>query len=380
MFTPLKDLPEGKNWTLTELNDREVQLLLPVIIFISFTMVVGIAGNALVLYIHVTAFKLEFSTHRYFITFLALADITFCMICDPFIIGVLTHPYTFTDEDACKSLRAFTYFNILVSILVLSVIAIDRYKRICRPYGNQFSKRGIITIFGIIVFISFIFSIPCFILYGRNTVETGVANITGIQCFPDDMYKDTLFPYTYVIFLYAVFIILTATISVFYMLVWRQIRKHKHSLKAQAFFPAIKRNTSSCTGETNGVELVSGPTKLFQNIIFDDVTKVDDPEKCTTECNKTNKPKKQAESTKHIRVSKMLFAVTAFFVLSFAPFLSLELLTLFDERLIEDLDNTSTVFYQLFWRTFAIHFMVNPFIYGVMDRRFRMECKKLVYK
>ncbi|KAL3890825.1 hypothetical protein ACJMK2_003100 [Sinanodonta woodiana] len=380
MFTPLKDLPDGRNWTLDELNEIEVKLLLPVIIFISITMVVGIVGNALVLYVHVFTFKLEIATHRYFITFLAMADITFCLICEPCIIVVLTHPYTFRNGLACKFLRAFSYFNILVSILVLSIIALDRYRRICRPYENQFSKRRIKLIFGIIMLISFIFSTPCFILYGRNTVQTGVANITGFQCFPDDTYKDTLFPNAYVIFLFAVFLTLTAGIAVLYTLVWREIRKHKHAIKSRGLSYAIKLNAPSYTAETNVIETASSPTTQSLNAIFYDEITVDDPGKGTKEWKKTDKYKWQDQKVKSIRVSKMLFAVTAFFAFSFAPFLSLEIITFFNEQFIDGLDNTSTLFYQLFWRTFAIHFMVNPFIYGVMDRRFRIECKKLVSK
>ncbi|KAK3602084.1 hypothetical protein CHS0354_014259, partial [Potamilus streckersoni] len=45
MYTSLKDLPEGKNWTLDELNDKEVQLLIPVILFISISLAVGTAGK-----------------------------------------------------------------------------------------------------------------------------------------------------------------------------------------------------------------------------------------------------------------------------------------------------------------------------------------------
>ncbi|KAL3890751.1 hypothetical protein ACJMK2_003115 [Sinanodonta woodiana] len=90
--------------------------------------------------------------------------------------------------------------------------------------------------------------------------------------------------------------------------------------------------------------------------------------------------KKANSRTKNIRVSKILLVVTVFFVLSFTPFLSIELVALSDERLIENLDNTSTVLYQLFWRSYAINFVVNPFIYSVMDTKFRMQCKSFLCK
>ncbi|KAL3890824.1 hypothetical protein ACJMK2_003099 [Sinanodonta woodiana] len=388
MFTPLKNLPEGKNWTLDELNDIQVQLLTPVIAFISIVMVVGTVGNLLVLYVNIFVFKFGKSTYRYFIIILAFTDISFCMIGDTFILGVLHRPYKFTNILTCKSLRAFCYFNTLVSAMVLTVIALDRYRRICRPYEDQISIRKIKIIVPVIFVLSFIFSIPCFILYGRNTVQTGIANITGIQCFPDDVHKDTLFPIVYSMFLYTIFISLTISMSVFYTMLWRHIKKHTHRLRSYALSYRTEPNVYTSTTMVTSTE----NTKPLPNILDDSnehtlPTIIDDPNKTVdpgsdtreqTKRNNNNNTNYKDNNEKGIRVSKMLFLVTAVFMLSYAPFLSLELLTFFDEQIIDNLDSTSTVVYQLFWRTFSINFMVNPLIYGVMDRRFRMECKRLV--
>ncbi|KAL3890744.1 hypothetical protein ACJMK2_003022 [Sinanodonta woodiana] len=381
MFIPLKDLPEGKNWTLDELNERQVQLLNPVIIFISIAMVFGTVGNALVIYVNIFFLKLRKSTQRYLIIFLALADITFCILIDPFMIGDLTHPYKFTNIIACKCFRAFIYFNGLVSVLILFVIALDRYRKICRPYGNQFSIKSINVICGIIVLISFVFSIPSFIMYGKNTVQTGIANITGISCFPDDIYINTMFPFAYNMFLYSVFIILTVSMCLFYILVWRQVRKHAHSTKILDLSYTNEPNISTSPAERNvtetNLERTIPQTKLA---VLDNLTTVKRLGICINVESKENLFNNQSVNVNSIHVFKTLFAVTVFFVLSFAPFLSLEVITFIDKEIIESLDNTSTVFYQLVWRSFAINFMVNPFIYGVMDRRFRLECRKLVLK
>ncbi|KAL3890740.1 hypothetical protein ACJMK2_003018 [Sinanodonta woodiana] len=114
--------------------------------------------------------------------------------------------------------------------------------------------------------------------------------------------------------------------------------------------------------------------------VLDDAKSTKDLARCINMESKENIFNNQSVNVKSIRVSKTLFVVTVFFVLSFAPFLSLEVITFLDNEQIDNLDNTSTVFYQLFWRSFAINFMLNPFIYGVMDRRFRLECRKLVLK
>ncbi|KAL3890842.1 hypothetical protein ACJMK2_003117 [Sinanodonta woodiana] len=379
MFTPLKNLPEGKNWTLDELNDREVQLLIPVIIYMSIIMVVGAVGNALVLYVNMFVIKLRQSTHRYCITFLSLVDFAFCVIGKPFSLFVLTHPYTFTNTLACKTLRSFCFFSACLSIFVLFVIAFDRYRRICRPYGNQFSVRSIQSIFGLIVVICFILSMPSFILYGTKTVQTGVENITGIQCFQDDMYKHTMFPNGYILFLYAIFIILTGFMSLFYILVWRQIKSHATETERNVESSAKETNICSGSREMYKTEMVSETTITQSHHNVQETSKTGVyPGKYASEEIIGRVSKRANSRAKNIRVSKILFVVTASFVLSFTPFLSLELLTLSDETLIQDLDNASTVYYQLFWRSFAVNFVVNPFIYSVMDRQFRMQCKRFV--
>ncbi|KAK3602081.1 hypothetical protein CHS0354_014256 [Potamilus streckersoni] len=360
MYTPLKDLPEGKNWTLNELNDREVQLLIPVILFISISMAVGTAGNAFVLYVNIVVLKLRNSTHKYFINSLALVDTAFCLITSPIIIADLSHPYTFTNIPACKSLCAFGTSTAMASVFILFVIALDRYRRICKPHGNQFSLKSMKYIFGIIAVLCCVVSIPRVILYGKNTVQTGFANITGISCFPDDMYKDTVFPNVYNGFLTVVFVILTALMSIFYILIWRQIWKNKHPIQTNIVSDTNDRQIHCITSKNP-----TGSNRPGKNI---------------KEENKGNKNKNHTVTTKNIRSFKILFVVTTIFILSFAPFLILELLSYLDEHFIENLDNTSTVFYQIFIRTYAINFMVNPFIYGVMDRKFRTEFRNLVLK
>ncbi|KAL3890746.1 hypothetical protein ACJMK2_003024 [Sinanodonta woodiana] len=182
-------------------------------------------------------------------------------------------------------------------------------------------------------------------------------------------------------FLHSAFIILTVLMCLCYILIWRQVRNHANSTKALDRSYTNEPNIPAPTVERNVAETnLERTIPQAQRIVLDDLATVEDLGRGINTESKENIFSSQPVNAKSIHVSKTLFVVTMFFVLSFAPFLSLEVITFLDQELIESLDNTSTVFYQLVWRSFAINFMVNPIIYGVMDRRFRLECRKLVLK
>ncbi|KAK3602078.1 hypothetical protein CHS0354_014253 [Potamilus streckersoni] len=377
MFSLLKILPEGKNWTLDELNEIQVQILIPAIVFISICIVVGTVGNALVLYVNIFVIKLRNSPHRHFITFLGLSDITICMIFDTFLLMVLTHPYTLRNKLICKYFRAFNFVSNYISALTLVAIALDRYRRICRAHENQFSVRNIKCIFAIVIFFSFIISIPSFILYGKTTIKTGFPNITGSNCFIDDKFVLSWFPHVHIIFLYVTFIITAALISVFYILVWRKLIQHNQPMEIGADVSEAK--VLSCAKDTNDIVMASA--KIIADTHQNIDTVIDNagiPGKCINTAKNIYTCKTNTLKEKTIRVSMLFFVVTAFYVFSNVPFYTLTAIAFLKENFVYDLDNTSAMFFELFWRSYAINSMVNPLIYGIMDTRFRMACRKLV--
>ncbi|KAH9523311.1 hypothetical protein Btru_066358 [Bulinus truncatus] len=98
----------------------------------------------------------------------------------------MTLYFTFNSEMASKILS-----------IVLVVIAIDRYRKICKPTKRQITLKtcrlSLVTVVGG----SLLFSWPATILYGIRSVDTGIINITGSDSTFQDTLKDPMIPSLY---------------------------------------------------------------------------------------------------------------------------------------------------------------------------------------
>jgi hypothetical protein len=72
------------NKTLQEYNDEEANRRLIPVIYLGLLMLIGIPGNLIVLIVYPSRFPK--TTHRMFITGLAVADILVCVVTLPFEI------------------------------------------------------------------------------------------------------------------------------------------------------------------------------------------------------------------------------------------------------------------------------------------------------
>ncbi|XP_060553077.1 uncharacterized protein LOC132714268 [Ruditapes philippinarum] len=212
MYAPLRNVNSG-NFSLEELNNLEVKELIPAIMYIIVLMICGVIGNSLVLYIYYFRFKP--SNHRYFILTLGVCDFITSAVCMPFLIADALHPFMFTSIITCKIFRYITYNTALISIFTLFVIAVERYRKICKPLHNQitlpFARRILV---GIVFLTSTVFALPSFILYGHTSVSTGYGNTSGVACFTDDKFCDTRIPMVYNSILFVIVFIL-GTVMVF---------------------------------------------------------------------------------------------------------------------------------------------------------------------
>ncbi|KAH3844848.1 hypothetical protein DPMN_087114 [Dreissena polymorpha] len=201
-------------------------------------MVVGIIGNGLVIIVYKTRFRR--SNHRYFILFVAVADFLACAIGMPFLIASLRLPYLMSSSAACKIVRCFHYFVNNSSGLLLVVIAIERFRKIVHPFKKQLSVRQTLFLCYAVFFISIAMAVPAPIVYKAVVVETGVANITGLQCYVDDRYHNWFEIYQAILMVEALLSI--AIIAVLYSFIVRKLCTNDQ------FMQAIKSMNSASSG------------------------------------------------------------------------------------------------------------------------------------
>lgn len=80
---------------------------------------------------------------------------------------------------------------------------------------------------------------------------------------------------------------------------------------------------------------------------------------------------------KLIRITKMLFVITAVYFISFTPHLVLMLVVLIDDNFLKSMNRTQAAFYYIVLRSFLINSVANPFILNYMDRKFQAHIREL---
>ncbi|XP_076437657.1 uncharacterized protein LOC143276886 [Babylonia areolata] len=91
---------------------------------------------------------------------------------------------------------------------------------------------------------------------------------------------------------------------------------------------------------------------------------------------KVTKSRSVSEVKSH-KATIIAMSVTVVFFLSFVPHLSLITLRTINKQFEDNLEGAGLVLYNIFLRSYFINSVTNPFIYGVLNSRFRAECLRL---
>ncbi|CAL1544838.1 unnamed protein product, partial [Lymnaea stagnalis] len=218
---------------LEELNDAMFLRLAPAIAVFIGLMVVGVVGNIFVCYIFMK--KLRKTTQNFLLLCLGFFDLVSTVVGIPSEIWDMRHYYLYDSSPwACKSMRFLTTLPSFASIMVLMVIAVDRYRKVCKPLHGQihitYAKIAIIAI----VIVSVIFSVPALYIYGHRTFQTPLAGVYGHDCSVDDYFRDKSYPLIYEAILASLFVLFTAALVSLYIRIWMETRRHRKYMKTHA--------------------------------------------------------------------------------------------------------------------------------------------------
>lgn len=218
-------------------NNREFQYRLPAIIYTSVLMLIGTPGNVIVLYVYF--FKWRKSTSRMFILFLTALDLVNCVTTLPMEIYLMMYSVMLDNPALCKITRFSTYILNSSSAAILVAIAVDRFRRICRPHGPQFSARKSKYICLGCILLALSMTWPALLFYGTRTRELG--KVQGKSCLLENKFDRSVYPTIFFIIQMASTIVIFTTLSILYYFVGIQIYKHrKMRLRRKAEIAAAK--------------------------------------------------------------------------------------------------------------------------------------------
>ena len=371
------------NKTLQEYNDEEANRRLIPVIYLGLLMLIGIPGNLIVLIVYPSRFHK--TTHRMFITGLAVADILVCVVTLPFEITEMRLQYTFYNSWCCKFFRACNTLFALSSIFILMGLSGDRFRRVCTPLKVQMTSRHATIYIMFCVVLAVIFSWPNFFISGIRLVNLG-NNVTGYDCSLSDQFAKTKYPTLYGGTLFLVFIICMLSLIVLYSLIGRQILKH-FQFRRRFSRSSTSKSTSSTPVSNDSQKLMSTnkAEQEYNNEVFIDNKPKETQEMLTRKSHrkssKHHSTKRQSvkEDAGSKKLTKIALAISLAFILSYLPHLTISLLTALKGKFLLPPGPVVSAVLPIVTRSFAINNVVNPIIYGLMDKRFRDNCK-LMFK
>ena len=187
--------------TIFDLNREMTLTTLPVIIFIGLIAVIGAIGNCIVIYIY--SQKYPKCNFKYFVLLLAGLDLISCCILMPLEIVTFLNWFVYPSSALCKVKSFLNAFTVCSSATSLLLIAIDRYRKVCRPHGRQMTHICAIKLSILVLGISAIPAASDAVFWGLHTFQVSGSNLTATVCEKDDAYKDTIGPTIHTAVLYA---------------------------------------------------------------------------------------------------------------------------------------------------------------------------------
>ncbi|XP_029645260.1 orexin receptor type 1-like [Octopus sinensis] len=330
---------------LEELNSAKSIELLPTILAVILMASVGAVGNILVWYIY--AMKLEKTATNFFIASLGLADFFTCSIGIPIETFILCHSLAFYSDVACKVMRYITGVTITTAAVIVLLIAVDRYFRVCRPRTWQFTRRSAVHTVGVVFAIVVTGTSPGVFIFGCHKVSTSV-DLVGYECFISEEYISTIFPTVYFVSISVIYFAAAITLSSIYFMVGLRVRRHERTWRL--------RESRSSRHDINHSAMLS----------------------CDRRARNLLAPQTVRRSSIHLfRTTLVLLMITIIWIISYWPNLILVNYAISKPDIKANMGVPGLNSYNMAVRSYFINNAINPFIYGFFNRGFRSQVLKI---
>ncbi|XP_060080011.1 cholecystokinin receptor type A-like [Ylistrum balloti] len=366
------DSGKGSGYTLEQWNWDLAQSFIGLDVFLGLYILLGVSGNILIIIIYQFKIKKKFED-RFFIMVLAVLDICVCVTGPATYLLLNILPVTFYDNWGCK-IAWFNGRNLSnTSGMLILVIAIQRYLKVCRPFGWQMTigwqKAAVI----VLLIASVLIDIPILFFYGTSAIHNTILGVTGSRCGRRTNVS-TDFELAISIYFYCMFVTALSFISgiaFMYVLIGRRIfnqmkrkREMEGGMRTTANVKSLADMEFSKQEETSVVE----SQVTTQNV---GTSGSRDPDG-------TRKTKKKKDKWATHRYSLMFMTISAITGVTYVPSLIVNMcINLDSDEFWIYFSSIERQVYLFIFQFFLLNHVSNPFIYGFFDSSFRAEMKKL---
>lgn len=419
--------PDGlnKERLAHELNDEFRKAVIGVTTFVGIEVVLGFFGNLLVLYVFI--FRYHVCNFRYFVLCLAFIDITSSLTTMPGEMVTQMYWYIYPYEHVCKVKSFFNVFTVSAEALCLLTIALDRYRKVCQPFGWQIKPKTAKYLCGIIYIISFVVAVPVGFLWGLHSHEQQYkgTNINVTVCEKDAKFESTKYPLAYSLTVETIIGICLLLMFALYVFVSRKLLQEKRAFSQTGRVPVaissstgasssyVKEMSTSTTkpeasdnGYSSGIENQSrqrdedSEAQMASDDEDDDYSE----QKSTNTGNTLRVPEvrfghkqnngisvkaqhraHQSRDRKEIarrvrRKTLIMLILTIAFIVTTILYLTLLSFIARSDDILQQISNEGKAVYFFFFRLYFINHVINPVVYGALDLKFRKVMRSLIIR
>lgn len=371
---------------LEEWNHILLENLIPNDVILLLYLVLGIFGNLVVILLYIVKMKVK-RDDRFFIPVLASLDFIACLFGASFAFAWNMFPVRFSNGILCQVLWFVSQSSTIISGLTLIIIAVHRYIKVCQP-TVLFTRRLKQVLIVISIVFGCSFSIPIFIFYGSVEIHHPTLNINGSWCGQKRIDIDGVIIYDITVVTFS--IIATIVLAVLYILIGRTIHRKFMIFKSSVREGKYTRTRHSMTELDSVTAQAStseeGPKEYDSTSMKSRAHSVDNLDDIGTfrRAGKRSSEdilNQSAMTTiglhfRTYRYSYMFMVITVLFILAYAPRVTIMLLETLDLH-FWDRSNSEIAGFLFLYRLYILNHVLNPFIYGFFDTRFRQEVKNV---
>ena len=374
-----------------ELNENISNALIPINVILTLYLFLGVAGNCVVLYVYKFHFTGKLK-ERYFTPVLALTDLLACIVCGSF--GLLDNSLylNFNNTYLCKTMYFLVFLSTSMSVMLLLIIAVQRYRKIVKPLGRQMdTKQNRVALLSAFFF-SFIFAFPTPFIYGTKpeTKNNGTL-ILGMRCTADTEENPVLsMVYSSLVGIITL-IIIGSLIGIYLHIAWA-IYKH---MKFQRKFVNAEGSSDIQTTEVERESDIDGKNLSYKNC---------NDEKCDQQTKNAKEPglpnqdavERRTNSTysrksmqdERERTNKkimykftlMFMLITVIFLICYIPTTTVIFLYALNAIKWDELSISERAAGRFVNTLYIINNVANPFVYAFLDTKFRNALKQMCCK
>lgn len=324
---------------MANLSEEYAEMLLPGTIFISLAGILGISGNLVVIVVYWCKIEDE-SGDRYFIPALAVVDLLGSISMMAYNALDNFFFFNYPSETCCRWLTFSLMFNGFLSPAILLIIAVQRYRKVCRLDDSHFSMCWRRVSIVVAVIVSAVIMVPTLIFSGTSTFNLTFQgrNVTGTLCKVVD--RDNVRKYRHMMYvhlggIYSLLFAILIILVILYALI---------ALKLRRVFNA--------TGTEN--------EPLYQG---NEPNNNPAPETA---------PNRGVQTWFHLMYAMIVFA----YILSFVP-TAVTLMLAYTRVNYLDLPKHSLIAWIIFGRFVIVNHFLNPIIYTCFDVQFRTALSQM---